>query len=124
MTLSLLFSFGSMMVGTLTSNYEYLNLVIVSLMIGVVTNGISVLFSVLGFSIKHYGYPFPYHVFFKDDPSNNKLVFNDEVIEQYRDGLGEILVLNQYKYSRNLLLKIILNVTKKMQSKITIKRQE
>jgi hypothetical protein len=88
-TLSLLFSFGSMMVGTLTSNYEYLNLVIVSLMIGVVTNGISVLFSVLGFSIKHYGYPFPYHVFFKDDPSNNKLVFNDEVIEQYRDGLGD-----------------------------------
>lgn len=58
-------------------------------MIGVVTNGISVLFSVLGFSIKHYGFPFLYHAFFKEDPSNNKSLFNGEVIEQYRDGSGQ-----------------------------------
>ena len=36
-------------------------------MIGVVTNGISVLFSVLGFSIKHYRYPLPYLAFFTKD---------------------------------------------------------
>lgn len=59
------------------------------LMIGVVTNGISVLFSVLGFSIKHYGFPFLCHAFFKEDPSNNKSLFNGEVIEQYRDGSGQ-----------------------------------
>src|SRR4030095_368020 len=40
-------------------------------------------------SIKHYGFPFPYHAFFKEDPSNNKLMFNGEVIEQYRDGSGQ-----------------------------------
>lgn len=34
---------------------------------------------------------FPFHtmLFLKEDPSNNKLMFNGEVIEQYRDGSGQ-----------------------------------
>ena len=93
------------------------------LMIGVVTNGISVLFSVLGFSIKHYGFPFLYHAFFKEDPSNNKSLFNGEVIEQYRYGSGQT-VAESIQIFKEAVIEIILNVTKKMQSKITIKRQE
>ena len=88
-TMSLLFSFGAVLVDKLNSDYQYLIVVVIFLMVGVVTNGASVLFSVLGFSIKHYRYPLPYHAFFTKDSSTKKLVFNDEVIEEYRDGLGE-----------------------------------
>lgn len=62
--MSLLFSFGAVLVDKLNADYQYLIFVVVFLMIGVVTNGISVLFSVLGFSIKPYRYPLPYHAFF------------------------------------------------------------
>lgn len=51
-------------------------------MIGVVTNGISVLFSVLGFSIKPYRYPHPYHAFFTEER-----MFNEEAIKQYSEGM-------------------------------------
>ena len=61
--MSLLFSFGAVLVDKSNADYQYLILVIVFLMIGVVTNGISVLFSGLGFSIKPYRYPLPYHAF-------------------------------------------------------------
>lgn len=88
-TISLLFSFGAILIEKLSSDYEYLLYVIVSLMIGVVTNGISVLFSVLGFSIKHYEFPFPYHIFFKENPSTKKLEFDDEVIKKFSDGIGD-----------------------------------
>ena len=88
-SLSLLFNFGSMLVGNLTSDYKYLNIVLVFLMISIVANGTSVLFSVFGFSIRQYRYPLPYQAFFREDPTTKKLVFNEEVIEEYRDGVSE-----------------------------------
>ena len=48
-TMSLLFSFGSVLVDKLNADYQYLTFVVVFLMIGVVTNGISVLFSITWF---------------------------------------------------------------------------
>lgn len=121
--MSLLFSFGAVLVDKLNSDYEYLRVVVILLIVGVVTNGASVLFSVLGFSIKHYRYPLPYFVFFTKDSSTKKLVFNDKVIEDI--GMDwEKLKRNQYRYSRNQILKIIWDATNKMQSKITTKRKK
>lgn len=82
--MSLLFSFGAVLVDKLNADYQYLILVVVFLMIGVVTNGISVLFSVLGFSIKPYRYPLPYHAFFTKEG-----MFNEEAIKQYSEGMGK-----------------------------------
>ncbi len=82
--MSLLFSFGAVLVNKLNADYQYLIFVVVFLMIGVVTNGISVLFSVLGFSIKPYRYPLPYNTFFTKEG-----MFNEEAIKQYSEGMGK-----------------------------------
>jgi hypothetical protein len=87
-TMSLLFTFGAQLTGSLNSNYEYVLVVVALLMLGVITNGISVLFSILGFSLKPYRYTLPYDAFFIKDPLNGNLSFNDKVIEEYRDGKG------------------------------------
>jgi|GEM_PF-462488 len=83
-TMSLLFSFGAVLVDKINSDYQFLILVVLFLLISVVTNGISVLFSVLGFSIMPYRYTLPSHVFYNDDGT-----FIDEAIKQYRDGIGK-----------------------------------
>ena len=88
-TLSLLFSFGVELTDKLTHDYEYLSLVIGFLMLGAITNGISILFSILGFAPMLYRYTLPYNRFFIKDPTNNKFKFNDKVIGEYRDGAGE-----------------------------------
>jgi len=88
-TMSLLFSFGAELTGSLNFNYQYLSIVIGLLMLGVITNGASVLFSILGFSLKPYRYTLPYESFFTKDPLNGNLSFNDKAIEEYRDGKGE-----------------------------------
>lgn len=88
-TLSLLFTFGAQLIGKLGTNYEYFPIVIGFLMLSVITNGISILFSILGFSLKPYRYTLPYDAFFTKDPTTKKMSFNDKVIEEYRDGLGK-----------------------------------
>jgi len=88
-TLSLLFSFGVELIGELNQNYEYLTIVIGFVMLGVITNGISILFSVLGFAPTLYRYTLPYNRFFIKDPTNNKFKFNDKMIAEYQDGVGE-----------------------------------
>jgi hypothetical protein len=42
------------------------------------------LFSVLGFSIKPYRYPLPYHAFFTKEG-----MFNEGAIKQYSEGMGK-----------------------------------
>jgi hypothetical protein len=83
-TMSLLSNFGAVLVDKLNADYQYLIFVVVFLMTGVVTNGISVLFSVLGFSIKPYRYPLPYHAFFTKEG-----MFNEGAIKQYSEGMGK-----------------------------------
>lgn len=88
-TLSFLFSFGVELIGELNQNYEYLTVVIGFLMLGIITNGISILFSVLGVAPTLYRYALPYNRFFIKDPTNNKFKFDDKMIEEYQDGVGE-----------------------------------
>jgi hypothetical protein len=88
-TMSLLFSFGVELTGNLNKEYQYLSFVVGFLILGVVTNVISVLFSVLGFSIKPYRYTIHHESLFLKDPLNGNLSFNEKLIEEYRDGEGE-----------------------------------
>jgi hypothetical protein len=88
-TMSLLFTFGTELIGKVNPEYDYFQFVVGFFMLSVISNGISILFSILGFSIKYYRYTMPYNAFFKKDPSTKKVSFNNQAIEEYRDGLGD-----------------------------------
>jgi hypothetical protein len=83
-TMTLLFSFGSTLIGNLNLNYQYLYYVISFLLLGIITNGISILFAVLAFTIKPYRFVFPHNIFFDKDG-----MFNTAIINDYKEGTGK-----------------------------------
>ena len=83
-TMTLLFSFSPTIFTYVKPDYQYFHYVIIFLFIGILSNGLSVLFSVLAFAIKPYRYAMTHDIFF-----NKTGDFNYSKIKEYRDGEGK-----------------------------------
>jgi len=77
---TLLFGFGTFLISNLNADYQPLPYLSFLLVVGVVTNIISILFSVMSFKIQPYSYAMAYNNFYNEDGT-----FNEETIEEYRD---------------------------------------
>jgi len=77
---TLIFGFGIFLIDSLDTSYEPLPILILLLILSIVTNIISILFSVLSFRVQGYRYLMPSDSFYNEDGA-----FNEEAIEEYSE---------------------------------------